>query len=255
MYLTIGCPELKIEEFIKNSIIGAGANGAVIGLSGGIDSTLTAYLAVHSIGSEKIFGLILPEKGVTLQEDVEDAKEVCKILAINYEESDISHIMECYSRVLHVEEASKVVAGNLKARVRMTLLYWQANLKNLLVLGTGNKTEIMLGYSTKYGDAAADIFPLAGLFKKDVRGMAERLKIPRRIIDKKPTAGLWAGQTDEDELGITYHDADIILQEMEHGACQDDLVRLFGPARVNLVLSKIRSSQHKRELPPGPPMC
>jgi NAD+ synthase len=247
-------PESKIEGFIKKSVARAEANGVILGLSGGIDSTVAAYLAVRALGSESLLGLILPEKDVTQAEDVEDAKNVCNILSIKYEEIDISSILECFSKVLQIEEAPKVVAGNLKARVRMVLLYWHANLRNLLVLGTGNKTEIMLGYSTKYGDAAADIMPLAGLFKKDIRDMAERLELPRKIIEKKPSAGLWPGQTDEDELGITYGDADIILQEIENGLCHEDLVKLYGSAKVNLILRKIKGSQHKRELPPAPSM-
>jgi len=246
-------PESKIEEFIKICVVNAGAKGAILGLSGGIDSTVAAYLAVRALGSENLLGLILPEKDVTPAEDVKDAENVCNILNIKYEKIDISSILECYSRVLQIEKAPKVVAGNLKARVRMILLYWHANLRKLLVIGTGNKTEILLGYSTKYGDAAADIMPLAGLFKKDIWDIAERLELPRGIIEKKPAAGLWPGQTDEDELGITYRDADLILLEIENGTCHEDLVKLYGSAKVNLILRKIKSSQHKRELPPTPP--
>jgi NAD+ synthase len=245
-------PESKIEDFIKNCVEKAGANGAILGLSGGIDSTVAAYLTVRALGSENLIGLILPEKDVTRVEDVEDAEHICNILNIKYEKIDISRILECYSGVLQIEKAPKIVIGNLKARVRMILLYWHANLKNLLVIGTGNKTEMLLGYSTKYGDAAADIMPLAGLFKKDIWDMAERLELPRRIIDKKPSAGLWPGQTDEGELGITYRDADIILREIEQGKRYEDLVKLYGLAKLNLILGKIKASQHKRELPPTP---
>jgi len=136
--------------------------------------------------------------------------------------------------------------------VRMTILYWHANLLERLVLGTGNKTEIMLGYSTKFGDAAADIFPIAGLYKDEVRDLARRLGVPGRIIDKAPTAGLWPGQTDEGELGITYDDANAILRGMEAGRGREDLAAEFGSGKVGLIERRVEGGRHKREPIPTP---
>lgn len=245
----------KIAEFISMSVDNAGAKGAVLGLSGGIDSALTAFLAVRALGKERVLALLMPERDITPPEDVEDAREVVRLLGIRSIEMDLSPILDGYGKVLpseRVREVPRLVAGNLKARVRMTLLYWHANLENLLVLGTGNKTEIMLGYSTKHGDAAADILPLGGLYKKEVRSLARRLGVPGKIIEKEPTAGLWPGQTDEGEMGITYADADAILEGLETGLGTEELTKTYGPEKVELVIERIRRSQHKRELPAMP---
>jgi NAD+ synthase len=247
----------RIEEFIRTSVEKAGANGAIVGLSGGIDSAVTAFLAVRALGKDRVQALLMPENGITPPEDVRDAREVGGLLGIRSVEMDILPVLECYDKILPSGRAEgitipRVVAGNLKARVRMTILYWYANLENLLVLGTGNKTEIMLGYSTKHGDAAADILPLGRLYKKDVRVIARRLGVPEGIIEKKPTAGLWPGQTDEVEMGITYADADAILEGLEWGKSEEELSRSFGPEKVELVMGRIRRSGHKREMPAQP---
>jgi len=161
-------------------------------------------------------------------------------------------VLRSYFAVLPAEAAPAVVNGNLKARVRMTILYWHANLLHRLVLGTGNKTEILLGYSTKFGDGAADILPIAGLYKDEVRDLARRIGVPDRILDKAPTAGLWPGQTDEGELGITYDDANAILRGMEAGRGREDLAAEFGPSKLELIERRIAGGRHKREAAPTP---
>lgn len=244
--------ESNIIEFIRASVKNAGAEGAVVGLSGGIDSAVTASLAKQALGAERVMALLLPESGVTPTEDLADARALASSLGLRSREIDIAPLLRCYNEQLNGEDAPLMVKGNLKARVRMTLLYWHANLLNLLVLGTGNKTEILLGYSTKHGDAAADLLPLAGLYKKDVGALAQRLGVPRSIREKKPTAGLWPGQTDEGEMGIFYKDADGILEGLEKGRSMEDLVTSFGPVKVELVTERIRRSQHKREMPAQP---
>jgi NAD+ synthase len=244
--------ENVIVEFIKDQVEAAGAGGAVLGLSGGLDSATVAFLAVRALGPDRVFALLLPEAKVTSRDDLEDARKVASILKIETKEIEISKVLDCYSEVLPMAEAPPVVNGNLKARVRMTILYWHANLLGRLVLGTGNKTEIMLGYSTKFGDAAADIFPIAGLYKDEVRDLARRLGVPNRIIDKAPTAGLWPGQTDEGELGISYDDANAILRGMEAGRGRQDLAAEFGPGKVGLIERRVEGGRHKRELAPTP---
>jgi NAD+ synthase len=244
--------EGKIIEFIKAGVENAGADGAVLGLSGGIDSAVTACLATAALGPEKVMVLLLPERGVTAPQDIEDARALSRVLHIRSREIDIAPILECYTEQLGAKDVSRIAMGNLKARVRMTMLYWHANLLNLIVLGTGNKTEIMLGYSTKHGDAAADLLPLAGLYKRDVRALAERLSVPESIRTKEPTAGLWPGQTDEGEMGITYSEADAMLESLEHGQSSEALSKVYGSAKVDLILERIQKGVHKREPPARP---
>jgi len=244
--------ENVIVKFIKDQVEAAGSDGAVLGLSGGLDSATVAFLAVRALGPDRVFALLLPEAKVTSGDDLEDARKVASVLKIETKEIEISKVLDCYSEVMPMAEAPPVVNGNLKARVRMTILYWHANLLGRLVLGTGNKTEIMLGYSTKFGDAAADIFPIAGLYKDEVRDLARRLGVPNRIIDKAPTAGLWPGQTDEGELGISYDDANAILRGMEAGRSRQDLAAEFGPERLDLIKNRVEGGRHKREPIPTP---
>ena len=244
--------ENVIVEFIKDQVNAAGASGAVLGLSGGLDSATVAFLAARALGPERVFALLMPVAGATPPEDLDDAREVGSILGIETKEIEISKILDGYSQVLPMAEASPVVAGNLKARVRMTILYWHANLLNRLVLGTGNKTEIILGYSTKFGDAAADILPIVGLYKDEVRDLARRLGVPEQIIEKAPTAGLWPGQTDEGELGISYDDANAILRGMEARMSRRDLAAEFGSGKVGLIERRVEGGRHKREPAPTP---
>ncbi len=228
-----------ITKFIRDQVEAAGAEGAVLGISGGLDSATVAFLAARALGKDRVFALLLPEVGMTPEAEVEDAREVASIL-------------RSYFAVLPAEAAPAVVNGNLKARVRMTILYWHANLLHRLVLGTGNKTEILLGYSTKFGDGAADILPIAGLYKDEVRDLARRIGVPGRILDKAPTAGLWPGQTDEGELGITYDDANAILRGLEEGRSRNNLAAEFGREKLAIVEGRIAAGRHKRELPPTP---
>jgi len=244
--------ETLIVKFIRDQAKAAGAKGAVLGLSGGLDSATVAFLAARALGPDRVLALLLPEAEVTSEEDLEDAREVASILKIETRKIDISKILDGYSDVLPSAGAPPVVNGNLKARVRMTILYWHANLLGRLVLGTGNKTEIMLGYSTKFGDAAADILPLAGLYKDEVRKLARLLGVPRRTIEKAPTAGLWPGQTDEGELGISYNDANAILRGIEAGRRQEDLAAEFGPDKLELIKKRVEEGRHKREPVPTP---
>ena len=244
--------ETHLAKFIRDQVEAAGAKGAVLGISGGLDSATVAFLAVRALGKDRVLCLLLPEAEVTPKEDVLDARKVASILGIEAEEIDISQVLRSYFAVLPAKAAPAVVNGNLKARVRMTILYWHANLLGRLVLGTGNKTEILLGYSTKFGDSAADVLPIAGLYKDEVRDLARRLGVPDRILDKAPTAGLWPGQTDEEELGITYQEANAILRGLEEGRRRSDLAAEFGREELALVEGRIAAGRHKRELPPTP---
>ncbi|MGB9977821.1 NAD+ synthase [Methanobacterium sp.] len=203
----------KICCFIKSKLEESKADGLVIGLSGGIDSSAVAYLCAKVVESDKILGLILPSE-TTSREDIEDAKTVADNLGIKYKTLHIDPLIEPFPEVCPECSNNALANGNLKARIRMMLLYYHSNSMNRLVMGTGNKTELLVGYFTKYGDGGVDVLPIGDLYKTHVREIAEYIGVPKNIIEKAPTAGLWTGQTDEDELGIKYELLDKILYLM-----------------------------------------
>lgn len=199
-----------IESFINNKLSESKSKGLVIGLSGGIDSSLVASLCANAIGNDKILGLVLPSE-TTSPEDINDAIDLAKILGIKYKIINIDDLIEPFPHICPECSKSYLANGNLKARIRMILLYYHSNAMNHLVAGTGNRTELLVGYFTKYGDGGVDILPIGGLYKTEVREIADYLGLPKKIIKKEPSAGLWRGQTDEDELGIKYELLDKIL--------------------------------------------
>lgn len=230
----------KITNFIQKQV---GNKPVILGLSGGIDSALVAYLAVKALGNKKVFGLILPSSTNTIQ-DLELAKLVAKNLKIKSSVINIDDLIRSYTNALKMK-SNRTTLGNLKARTRMTLLYAKANELNGMVLGTGNKTELMIGYFTKHGDGGVDLLPIGNLYKTQVRQLSQYLHIPQEIIDRPPTAGLWDGQTDETEIGLTYENLDQILEAIEK---KKDLKK-FNKKDTNLVKNMIKNSTHKRTLP------
>ena len=245
----------KITKFIKEKVEEAKANGVVVGLSGGIDSSVTAYLCVKALGKDKVLGLIMPEKH-TNPRDIEHAKMVAEKLGIKYIISDITDILKAFGAGGYVptKEFDKIADGNLKARIRMCLLYYFANKYNLLVAGTSNKSEIYVGYGTKHGDIACDIRPIGNLFKTEVRELAKYLGVPKEIIENPPSAGLWEGQTDEGELGIKYETLDEILKLYEKGKTPEEIHKETNiPLEtIEYVFDLIKKNEHKRTLPPTP---
>ncbi len=240
----------RITGFIREKVGEAGVGGVVVGVSGGIDSATVAYLAVRALGKDKVLGLIMPyyENG-----DLEDAKLVCESLGIEYRVVSIKPIVDEFERA--VGELDVKSRGNVMARTRMVLLYAHANAMNRLVLGTSNRSEVLTGYFTKWGDGASDYAPLINLYKTEVWEIAKLLGVPERIIKKKPTAGLWEGQTDEDELGISYRLLDEILWRMvdlgkEKAEIAEELK--IPLERVEYVEKLVKGSEHKRRLPVGP---
>lgn len=248
----------KIIDFIWNETNKAGANGVVVGISGGIDSALTAALTIKALGKDKVLGIHMPEFGLTHSTDNREAKALADWLGIDFRTIDISGIISAFMAVIpESESADKLSKGNLKARIRMSLLYFHANQMNRLVMGTSNKTEIILGYYTKYGDGGVDLEPIARLYKTEVWELSRILGIPKFIIAKKPSAGLWTGQTDEDELGISYIKLDNVLMMLEQNKDPEIILSTVGVSleQLNSVMKRIERSEHKRKIPPVPETC
>lgn len=235
----------RITTFIKSKVEDANAQGVVMGLSGGVDSACTACLSQKALTPPRVLAIIAPEEGVTPPQDVEDAVNLCKDLKIDYKVIKINSLVNAFIQA--IGEEGEIATANLKPRIRMAMLYFFANNKNMLVAGGGNKTELKVGYFTKYGDGGVDILPLGDLYKTEVFSLAEYLEVPRKIIDKKPTAGLWRGQTDESEIGMSYDKLDTVLKAIEEG--REANVNGVERADVDKVKSMIEGSAHKREMP------
>ncbi len=238
-----------IEAFIVHSVRESGRKGVILGLSGGIDSALVAKLCADAIGPERVLALALPDgKG---GKDLKDAQRFAKSTGIEFQVVDIGPIAAAFEKRLQASEADPIARGNLRARARMTVLYYGANTEDRVVMGTGNKSEILTGYATKFGDAGADFLPIGDLYKTQVREMAVHLGIPPEIVEKTPTAGLWPGQTDEGELGISYVDLDRVLLGIELQMEPEAIAEKAGVPleRVRHVQALVGTSVHKRKMP------
>jgi len=244
----------RITSFIRDSVKRSGATGVVIGLSGGIDSSVTVVLAVKALGKEGVTGLILPDSETTPMEDVQDARELAENLGISYYQLDIHGIYQTYGKMLpFYGEQFRVANGNLRARIRMTILYYYANISNRLVCGTGDKSELLLGYYTKYGDGGVDILPIADLYKTQVRELARKLGLPKKLCEKPSSPRLWPGQMAEAELGITYEEIDQILYlYVEQNKPIDEIIKETGISseKVKMVIERVHRNEHKRLPPP-----
>jgi NAD+ synthase len=240
-----------ITGFIKRKVSEANASGVVIGLSGGIDSAVTAKLCANALGNDCVLALIMPT-GVTSENDVSDAVNYAKELEIDCRIINISKILDSFLNEIKGDKKNKTAYGNLMARIRMCVIYYLANSLNRLVAGTGNKSEILCGYFTKFGDGGCDILPIGDLYKTQVRELAEYLKIPDEIRKKVPSAGLWRGQSDEDELGISYELLDRILAEVVDKKTETSKAATklnTGKDEVKRIEKKIEDSDHKRHTP------
>ncbi|NHN60202.1 MULTISPECIES: NAD+ synthase [Halorussus] len=243
-----------IVEFIRDTVDAAGADRAVLGLSGGIDSTLTAYLAVEAIGEENLRGLVMPGE-VSDEENMSDAEWVAQELGIPYDVIEINPIVDTFLDAFPEAEDTQVAVGNARARTRAVLNYLVANHEGAVVLGTGNRTEAQVGYFTKYGDGAVDCHPIGNLYKQQVRQLAARVGVPDELVEKTPTAGLWAGQTDEEELGIGYDTLDSVLALHVDGPLSVAATAREVEAseeEVRRVREMYERSRHKRRVPPSP---
>ncbi len=243
----------NIEKFIKNEIENSGKKGYVVGLSGGVDSATAYYLAAEAIGIENVIALIMPDVNVTPKEDINDAKDLVKRLGGQMHIIDISPIVEVYRSTLPIyQESDEVPLGNVRARIRMTILYYYANKMSRLVLGTGDRSESFIGYFTKYGDGGVDILPIGSLLKSQVRRLAQKLGVPDNVALKPSSPRLWSGQMAEKELGISYDQIDLIIYSViDKGYSIKEASELTGVSIdvYEKVFKMNRDSEHKRILP------
>lgn len=240
-----------LESFIRDELGKAGFSRVVVGLSGGVDSAVSCFLAARALGPESVRAILMPYK-TSSEESLSDAASVVNQLRIKSETIEITPIVDGYFSTQ--PEAHPLRRGNAMARARMIILFDKSMEHRALVLGTSNKTELLLGYGTLYGDMASAINPIGDLYKTDIFQLAQYLKVPEAIVKKKPTADLWAGQSDEVELGFTYAEVDELLYELiDNRVPREQLIqRGFKEDFVQKVIAKIQSSQFKRR---GPVIC
>jgi len=227
----------KLKEFFNK----AGFSKAVVGLSGGVDSALTAKLGVMALGKDNVTAILLPNEGMSSQHSKDDAEAFAKELGIEYHIISINEFIEPYDNLPW--KGSDHAKMNIQARKRANILYHYANTHEALVLGTGNKTEETLGYFTKYGDGAVDVLPIGSLYKTEVWAIAKELGLPEAIINKVPSAELRPDHTDEDEIGMTYAKMDEILKKFEDGGEAET-------PNEKMLYDRILENRHKSELPP-----
>ena len=242
----------RIKRFIKDYVEKCRANGVVLGVSGGVDSSTTAAIASRALGGSSVLGIAMPEEETYNATDVQHVKLLSKKFGFDLEIVDISPILKTfYNSLPTYDEADKVSRGNLKARIRMACLYYYANRFNKLVCGSSDKSETMMGYFTKWGDAAADISPLMDLYKTQVRQLALHIGVPEELATKPSTPALWPGHSAEEELGIKYVTLDLVLFGLEHFMTTEDIAKQLNlPIKqVDNLKKRWLATEHKRRLP------
>jgi NAD+ synthase len=243
--------EKRIRRFIKRYVENSGADGIVVGLSGGIDSSTIAALSSLSIGGDRVLGLMLPEKETYNPKDIDDAKLVAEKFGLKTQICDITPVLESFYKTIPIfDQTDKLCKGNIKARTRMIYIYYYANKLNRIVCGSSDKSETMMGYFTKWGDVAADISPIMDLYKTQVRKLAAHLGLPAELAAKPSTPALWPNQLAEIELGIKYETLDLILYGLERFMTTEEIARHLNIE--NMLVKKVKnrwlSAEHKRRM-------
>jgi NAD+ synthase len=242
-------PRLDLEKTERNIIkLMKQYDSHVLGISGGLDSACVAALAAKAVGPENVLGVLMndcPDKSL------EDAMDVVNTFGIEHKVNCIEPVMNEYKRMLDIKPNQLLDLGNLKARTRMSILYYHANKDNRIVVGTGDKSEILIGYFTKYGDGGVDILPIGNLYKTQVRDLAREIGVPEKIIRKPSSPDLWEGQTAEGELGISYEELDPMLYGLvDVGMCRfSKEYASFDKKKLEYVDRLVRKTRHKREMP------
>lgn len=244
--------ENRVARFVSDYVAQVEAPGVVIGISGGIDSATSAAICAKAIGGARVLGVNMPEAETRNDEDIQQAQLVADMFGIYLEIVDISQMIKAFLEdAPALDLKDRLASGNAKARMRMVVLYYYANRTKRLVVGSSDKSEVMLGYFTKWGDYCADISPLADLYKSQVRQLAVHLKLPAKLVEKSPTPNLWPGQTAEEELGLGYDQLDLMLFGLEHFMTVEEVARDVAlPVEVvKRVEKRWLGSEHKRRLP------
>ena len=244
-----------LTDFISGQLDAAGVDRAVIGLSGGIDSTLTAHLAVEALGADSVRGLVMPSE-VNRADNMSDAERVAdELLGIEYDVIAINPLVDAFLDAYPDAEGDQLAVGNLRVRCRAVLNYLVGNHEHALVLGTGNRSEALVGYFTKYGDGAVDCHPIAPLYKQQVRQLARHVGVPEDLAAKEASAEMWSGQTDTGEMGMDYDTLDSILAlHIDGGVPKSATAAHIGvpESAIEQVREMYEGSMHKRAIPPGP---
>ncbi|MEI6857415.1 NAD+ synthase [Psychrilyobacter sp.] len=246
--LNMELTEKILVNFIREEVRSAGFEKVVLGLSGGIDSAIVAFLAVKALGPENVLGIMMPYK-TSSRESLEDAQRVMEATGMRVKKIEITEMLDVY--FAKEPDISDLRKGNKMARERMTILYDYSAKEKSLVLGTSNKTEILLGYSTQWGDSASAINPIGDLLKTQVWELSEHMGVPKEVIEKKPSADLWEGQSDEDELGFSYFLADEIINLLvDERYRKDEILEIgYSEKTIDSILWRIKTNQYKRKLP------
>lgn len=247
MGVDIAAVRRQLVAFLRTYCDDAKSGGYVLGVSGGVDSAVVAALAAEAVGKERVLGLLLPH-ATSDPQDAAHGELVARHLGIAIERIDITPIVSAVERACSGHAPRDMAAANIRPRARMIVLYAHAHTMGRLVLGTGNKSELLTGYFTKWGDGAADVYPLGDLYKTDVFELARDLALPRDVVEKPPSAGLFPGQTDEGELGVRYAQLDRVLAQLEAG---HDAATAARRAEVSedvarAIERRVLSSAHKR---------
>jgi NAD+ synthase len=233
-----------VTDFIAKETQKRNSEGVIVGLSGGLDSSVAATLAVKALGPRHVFALILPDSNITPKSDIYDAQHIAKCLRVKYRTIEIGAMKKSLIGKL---PRNKLAQGNFASRLRMGILYYYAAVMHRLVLGTTDKSELRLGYYTKHGDGAADIFPIADLYKTDVRELARHLQIPSMILEKKSSPRLWRAQTAEGEIGLSYEEIDHILRRLDANISYNSK---WNPKYLQRIQDLVKNNKHKQEMPP-----
>ena len=242
----------NITNFISKEVTKSGLTGAIIAASGGIDSSLLLALTVSALGPEHVRAITIPERDITPESDITDVMRLTEQYNVTCDIVEITPTLTALSKALPLYDPSDLLAtGNLRPRIRMMVSYHYANALNMMVIGSSNKTELLTGYFTKYGDGGVDLMPLGDLYKCQIRQLAHHMGVPQEIIEKTPTAGLWPGQTDEGDMGASYDTIDLILWGRENGWSAQEIASEIAvdQSLVEKILTRVEKNEHKRHLP------
>ncbi len=242
----------KIEEFMRKTLKKTNQSSVIVAVSGGIDSAVAFASSVKTLGAEKVKAITLPERDITPQSDVDDVMRLCEAFGVTCERVEITpmlHVMQ--ENIPEFEQSNRVAYGNMKARLRMLLAYYYANTRRAIVIGTSNKTELYIGYYTKYGDGGVDVMPFADLYKCQIRALGRYLGVPKSITEKPASARLWAGQDTERDLGLPYDSLDLIVHTHLQGWEPAKITAETGVDQplVEGIIARIVANEHKRTLP------